>query len=76
MAAGTQALDSVVQPEGIEGVYVVATLDVDLEALPLSIGGRKVTAVGPHAVVDDLLYLTTEHPETLSFLPDPYIELE
>ena len=43
---------------------------------PLSIRGRRVTAIAPHPEADDLFYVTTGHPETLAFLPDPYVELD
>lgn len=43
---------------------------------PPTVNGRPVTAVAPHPEFDDLLYAATGHPEALSFLPDPYVELD
>ena len=43
--------------------------------MPATIDDRPVTAIAPHPHDDDLIYLTTEHPEALAFLPDPYVDL-
>jgi len=75
MASGSQALDKFVKPAGLYGVYIVAMQYIDLENLPATIDDRPVTAIAPHPHDDDLIYLTTEHPEALAFLPDPYVDL-
>lgn len=41
-----------------------------------TVNGRPITAIAPHPHLDDLVYLTTGPPETLSFLPDPYVEID
>jgi hypothetical protein len=56
-------------------VYTIALCDFDIDALPAAIQGRPITAIAPHPHDPDQLYLTTAHPETLAFLPDPYIDL-
>ena len=76
MTAGTQPLDQRARPTGWHGVYVLALQDIDLDALPATIDGRPVTAFAPHPNDENLLYVTTEHPEALSFLPDPYVDLQ
>lgn len=76
MAAGAGELDDVARSSGIEGVFVVALADVDLEARPLTIANEIVTAYAPHPTADDLVYLTNRHPEMLSHLPDPYVVLD
>jgi hypothetical protein len=76
MGLGAPNIDQFVQPTGLAGVYVVPLGAVDLDAGPWSIEGRRVTAIAPHPEAEDLLYATTGHPETLSFLPDPYVELD
>ena len=75
MAAAASELDDVARSSGIEGVFVVALADVDFEIRPLKIGHEIVTAYAPHPTADDLVYLTNRHPEMLSHLPDPYVEL-
>jgi hypothetical protein len=75
MSTGIQSLDAYVQPAGFHGVYAVPMQHFDLDALPATIGGRPITAIAPHPRNEDLLYVTTEHPETLAFLPDPYVDL-
>jgi len=75
MALGGSNLDQLAQDTGLASVFVVPLGAVDLDAGPLSIRGRRVTAIAPHPEADDLFYVTTGHPETLSFLPDPYVEL-
>jgi len=75
MALGAVIPDKFVQGTGFADVYVVPMGVLDLDAGPLSVQGRRVTAVAPHPEADDLLYITTGHPETLAFLPDPYVEL-
>jgi len=76
MALGAPNLDQFAQDTGLAGVFVVPLGAVDLDAGPLSIRGRQVTAIAPHPEADDLFYVTTGHPETLAFLPDPYVELD
>ena len=70
-----QQLDKYATPAGSDGVYVVAIEKIDLDALPAMIGDRPITALAPHPNHDDLVYLTTGHPETLAFLPEPYVDL-
>mgnify|MGYP001343352901 FL=1 len=64
------------QPTGMLGVYVVATVDFARYAADGRINQRPIRAWAPHPDHDDLVYLTTEHPETLAFLPDPYVEVD
>jgi|GEM_PF-1653358 len=75
MGNGVQHLDAYVRPAGVNGVYIVPMSALDLDALPALVGGRPITAIAPHPRDEDLYYVTTEHPETLAFLPDPYIDL-
>lgn len=75
MSTGVQSLDQVVKPTGMSGVYLTALRNIDLDALPAVIAGRPVTALAPHPHEEELIYLTTDHPETLAFLPDPYLDL-
>lgn len=75
MALGSVALDDFAQPAGMAGVYLLPREEFDWDSGPPTIDERPVTAVAPHPDADDLLYLTTEHPETLAFLPDPVVEL-
>jgi len=75
MAFGVQHLDQRATPAGMNGVYLIALQDIDLDALPALIGERPITAVAPHPRDPDLLYVTTQHPESLAFLPDPYVDL-
>jgi hypothetical protein len=75
MSIGIQVLDTYAQPSGFHGVYAVAMRHFDLDALPATIEDRPITAVAPHPRNEDMLYVTTEHPEVLAFLPDPYVDL-
>jgi hypothetical protein len=76
MALGAAIPDKFVQETELAGVFLVPLGVLELDVGPLSVQGRRVTAVAPHPEADDLLYVTTGHPETLAFLPDPYVELE
>ena len=75
MVSVIQQLDQHVERSGTRGVYIVAIQNLDLDALPAMINGRPVTAIAPHPRDEDRLYVTTEHPEALAFLPDPYMDL-
>ncbi len=61
-------------------VFLLAAADLleppALDHGPPTVNGRPITAVAPHPEFDDLLYATTEHPESLASLPDPYVELD
>ena len=67
-----------------EDIFLVSRQDVfavddlsEAAAQPApTVNGRLITAVAPHPHLDDLVYLTTGPPETLSFLPDPYVEID
>lgn len=72
--AASQTLDVFALPGGFPGVYVVPRLVFDLDADIHFVNGLPISAFAPHPVVDDLLYVTTGHPESLSFLPDGYEE--
>lgn len=76
MALGGLNLDKVVQETGLNGVFIVPIGAIDIDRGPWSIRGRRVRAIAPHPDDDDLFYVTTRHPETLAFLPDPYLELD
>ncbi len=56
------------------GVYLLTVETLQKHRPPWLIDDRPVRAIAPHPDRDDLLYLTVEHPETLAFLPDPYVE--
>ncbi|MCK4341926.1 MAG: hypothetical protein KAY37_09415 [Phycisphaerae bacterium] len=58
------------------GVYVLPIEVLNRYAPPWIVEGRLVRALAPHPDRDDLLYVTTEAPDTLSFLPDPGVELD
>ena len=75
MVSVIQQLDQHVERSGTRGVYIVAIQNLDLDALPAMINGRPITAIAPHPHDEDRFYVTTEHPEALAFLPDPYIDL-
>nr|QDY92652.1 hypothetical protein fos2004AM_00021 [uncultured Planctomycetota bacterium] len=64
------------EPAGMQGVYLVPIELLEQHTLPWFINGRPVRAWAPHPEHEDLLYLTTEHPELLSFLPEPYVEAD
>lgn len=75
MHPGNHQLEKVVIPTSQPRVYLVAVAEIDPGGPPLLIDGRPVTAVAPHPEREDLVYLTTDVPETLDFLPDPITEL-
>ena len=52
-------------PQWVDGTLATATVN-----------GRPITAVAPHPDLDDLVFVTTGPPDSLSFLPDPYVEIE
>ncbi len=64
-----------VEPEGMAGVYVVAGTELTKQGGTATVNGRPIRAWAPHPEHADLVYVTTEHPETLAFLPEPYIEV-
>ncbi|MBL8879823.1 MAG: hypothetical protein JNG88_11950 [Phycisphaerales bacterium] len=72
--AASQTFDSFAQSGGFGGVYVVPLAYIDPTADIYFVEGRVVTAIAPHPTVDELVYVTTGHPATLSFLPDEYFE--
>lgn len=72
--AASQTFDDFALPGGTHDVYIIPRVYIDPDADIFFVNGRPVTAFAPHPAVDDLLYLTTGHPETLSFLPDDYWE--
>jgi hypothetical protein len=72
----TVAIDVFVRPAGAAGVYVAAADDIAAIGGRMTIGGRRVTAVAPHPRIDDLVYLTIGHPESLAFLEDDYVEVD
>lgn len=41
-----------------------------------TIDGRPITALAPDPDFDDLVYVTTHHPDALMFLPDPCLEVD
>ncbi len=63
-------------PAGMAGLYLVSTSELARQGLPGRVDNRPIRAWAPHPEDDELVYVTTEHPETLAFLPDPYIELD
>jgi hypothetical protein len=75
MAYAAQNLEKIAIPVGLNGVYVVPLPALNFENAAPLLHGRPITAVAPHPHDDDRCYVTTEHPETLAFLPDPYIDL-
>jgi hypothetical protein len=64
------------EPAGMIGLYVVPTADFVRYAAAGRIDERPIRAWAWHPEHDDLIYVTTEHPETLAFLPEPYIEVD
>ena len=62
-------------PAGVAGVFLTDTRALAGQPYPWLIDGRPVRALAPHPQQPDLVYLTTEHPETLAFLPDEYTEI-
>ena len=76
MAIGSSSpLDSAAQATVIRGVYLVPTSALNPDDRVYFIDGRPVTAIAPHPTLADMLYMTTEHPDLLSFLPDGYVEV-
>lgn len=65
-------LDDVAAPAGICGVYVAPREHVVVNGSPATIDGRPVTAVAPHPRDEQMVFVTTENPEMLGFLPDGY----
>lgn len=62
-------------PVAAPGVFLVPVDLLRRYGPPWFIDDRPVRAWAPHPDRDDVLYLTIEHPETLAFLPDPYVDL-
>ena len=75
MTGSTQSIDAFVAPTAAAQVYVGPALDLDTAVLPLMIHNRIVTAVGFDPQREDVLYFTTDHPETLRLVTDDYREL-
>ncbi|MBP9027279.1 MAG: hypothetical protein KBH81_14175 [Phycisphaerae bacterium] len=75
MTCAEQNLDAIAVPTGVTGVYVAPLPALDFENPPPLLRGRPITAIAPHPQHDDRYYVTTEHPDALAFLPDPYIDL-
>ncbi len=67
--------DATPEPAATAGVYLVAAAELFAAAPPWSIAGRPVRAFAPHPDIADVLYVTTEHPETLGSLSDGHIEV-
>lgn len=64
------------EPAGMPGVYLLPIELLRQYPPPWLIDDRPVRAWALHPERDDLLYLTTEHPESLAFLPDAYVEVD
>jgi hypothetical protein len=75
MAYVDQRLENVATPTGLNSVYVVPLQALDFENPPLMLRGRPITAIAPHPHDENRCYVTTDHPDALAFLPDPYIDL-
>ncbi len=63
------------EPDGMAGVYVVTEAELAKPGGNGTINGRPIRAWAPHPEHADLIYVTTEHPETLAFLPEAYREV-
>ena len=63
------------EPDGMAGVYVVTADQLARQCDGGTINGRPIRAWAPHPDHAEWIYVTTEHPETLAFLPEPYLEL-
>lgn len=63
-------------PADPASVYVVPIDELHKYAPPWFIEGRPIRALAAHPERDDLVYLTTDAPDSLAFLPDHYVELE
>ena len=59
-----------------EELFVVGDSSEMAGEPPPTVNGRPITAVAPHPDLDDLVYVSTGPPDTLSFLPDPYVEID
>jgi hypothetical protein len=71
MAAGSSPqLEQAAQATGMPLVYLAPRTSLDPDARVHIIDGRPVTAIAAHPTADDLLYLTTGHPELLASLAD------
>lgn len=75
MAAAGRDITNRAMPAGMHGIYVVLVQEIDWDEQPLLIRGRPITALAPHPEDDQRYYVTTEHPEALAFLPDPFVDL-
>jgi hypothetical protein len=69
------SLNNLAEPTKLAGVYLAPSVLLDEPRSAWLIDGRPVRAIAPHPERDDVVYLTTESPELLDFLPDPALEL-
>ncbi len=76
-------MGSVSHPSGLEpptvgqpGVYIVPVDSLSAADASWTIVRRPIRAWAPHPDIDDLVYVTTEAPDTLGFLPGPVYELD
>ena len=63
-------------PANPAGIYVVPIEELNKYAPPWFIEGRPIRAMAAHPEYDDLVYLTTEAPDSLAFLPGQYVEFD
>lgn len=74
MALGSSNVGENARATGWADVYLASRVELGIEdafdaaAARLALGDRAVTAVGPHADDDELLYLTTGSPQTLELV--------
>ncbi len=64
-----------IEPCDVDGVYAAPAAARDPDVEPRLIDNRPVQAMAPHPDDPDRVIITAEHPDTLDYLPDPYIEL-
>ncbi len=58
----------------IPGVYLAASNALADAPAGALIDGKPIRAYAPHPEFDQLIYVTTEHPDTLAFLPDAVLD--
>lgn len=63
-------------PAGVAGVYLLPADALWAQGPPWLIEGRPVRAWALHPERADLVYVTIGHPESLTFLPEPYVETD
>lgn len=63
-------------PQLRPGVFIIPTRLLALSDPPWFVDGRRVVALAPHPNLEDHVFVTTEAPEALAFLPDLYVELD